>query len=120
MGLNHSQKTISILSLMRERGSLNYLEIEREISGVQGHGINIISKMRDKNYIKALPKERGQLKRYELTPKETKVLGLYVQEQKRLAWPSVMQQPSYIPPADVCARTGAMRAFSLPSRGIRT
>lgn len=31
----HGQKTISILSLMRERGSLNYLEIEREIAGAQ-------------------------------------------------------------------------------------
>lgn len=119
MGIHHSQKTISIMSLMRERGSLNYLEIEREIFGAQGQGINTIKKMKEKNYIKALPKERGQLKRYELTPNGRNVLGLYVQDQKRQAWPTVMDRPVYVPPADVCARVGAMRAFSLPSRGAR-
>lgn len=120
MGIQHSTKTISILNLMRERGSLNYLEIEREIFGAQGQGINTINKMKEKNYIKALPKERGQLKRYELTPNGRNVLWLYVQDQKRLAWPTVMERPVYVPQADVCARAGAMLAFSLPSRGIRT
>lgn len=120
MSMPHGQKTISILSLMRERGSLNYLEVEREIAGAQARGITQLSKMKRSGYIQALPKEPGRLKRYGLTSQGEKLLRLYLKDQERLSRPSVMDRPAYVPPADVCARMGAMRAFSLPSRGMRT
>lgn len=120
MGRQHSLTTISILNLMRERGSLNYLEIEREVLGTQGQGLHRIHKLREQGYIQPLPKERGQLKRYGLTRQGAEVIGLHLQELARLARPSVMDLPRYTPPAFVCARAGAMQAFSLPSRGGST
>lgn len=74
--------------------------------------------MKGKGYIKPIPKEPGQLKRYELTAQGAKLLRLYLKDQERLARPTVMDRPPYVPPSDVCARVGAMRAFSLPSRGF--
>lgn len=118
MGRHHSPTNIAILNLISERGSLNYLEIEHALGIAQG--LHRIHKLREQGYIQAVPKDRGQLKRYSLTRQGAEVIGLHLQEQANLARPSVMDLPRYTPPAFVCARPGAMQAFSLPSRGIST
>lgn len=116
MGRKHSPTTIKILHLIRERGSLNYLEIEQALGIAQG--LHRISTMRQDGYIQSLPKERGQLKRYGLTKQGAEVIGLHLQEQSKLARPGVMDLPRYTPPAFVCARAGAMDAFRIQSRGL--
>lgn len=115
MGRKHSHASISILNLMHERGSLNYLEIEQTL-GI-AHGLRRICSLQSDGYIKALPKEHGQLKRYVLTQAGARVIGQHLHEQKNLSR-SVMPFPVWNPPAFSCQRPGAMRAFSLPSRGI--
>lgn len=115
MGRKISPTSISVLNLMHKRGSLNYLEIEQSL-GI-AHGLHRICHLRADGYIKALPKERGQLKRYTLTAAGASVIGQHLQEQKSLSR-SVMTFPDWTPPAFSCPRPGAMRAFALPSRGV--
>ncbi|MEN9885456.1 MAG: hypothetical protein RL758_34 [Pseudomonadota bacterium] len=115
MGRQHSPTTIAVLNLMHKRGSMNYLEIERGL-GI-ANALNRISHLRADGYIKALPKERGQLKRYVLTAAGASVIGQHLQEQQSLSR-SVMTFPVWTPPAFSCPRPGAMQAFLLPSRGF--
>lgn len=112
----YSPTNTAIMNLLRERG-MNFLEIEQAF-GIPD-GLNRIDKLRRQGLIESLPKERGQLKRYHLTAQGAKAIGLHLQEQARLARPSVMDLPTYTPPAFVCARAGAMDAFTIRSRGMR-
>jgi len=116
MAQHHTPTSIGVLNILRERGSANYLEIEHSLN--MANVIDRIRSLRQHGYIEALPKERGQLKRYKLTTEGSRLIGLHIKQQSDSAR-NVMSLPKYVPQVCTPARAGAMRAFSIPSRGIK-
>lgn len=113
MGRPHSPQTLASLSFIAKQGSADYLEIERHIApGARAR----ISALLQEGYIKALPKARGQLKRYAVTQAGSKLIRSEVTAPtKRL---SALTMPVWVPPAHHIARPGALDAFAIPSRGF--
>lgn len=113
MTVKHSPLAIAVLNFIKENDSANFLEIEKALNISQGlHRINTLMRQ---GHIQSLPKERGELKRYALTPSGEKLIfrGLKKQEQRC----GVMDLPQYIPTEmKASVRPGAMDAFGFPSR----
>lgn len=113
MGRQHSPQTLAALQFIEKNGSADYLEIERHIAP---GALARISALRQEGYIEALPKERGQLKRYAVTPAGAKLLRSRVTAPtKRL---TAFTMPVWVPPAHHIVRPGALDAFAIPSRGF--
>lgn len=108
-------QTLAVLNLLSQHEALNRLEIERTLGIAQvGH---IINRLRQSLYISPLPKERGQLARYKITNSGRNIIGAHIQRQESLRSRPISELPLYVP-KETPVRSGSMRAYQLPSRGM--
>lgn len=112
----HGPKSIAVLNHLAKVGPKNRLEMEREwgMAQLAQH----IEKLRRGAYVVSLPKDRGELVKYQITADGKKVIGAYIQKQESLRYRPISELPPYIP-TESFVRAGAMLAYQLPSRGMR-
>ena len=115
MGRQHTEISLAVCNLISKNGSVNYLELEYAL-GV-ANGIDRLASLRRNGYVKPLPKDRCELKRYALTSDGQSLVAKHYEDQKQ-SDRNVMAFPKYVPPVAVPSRRGAMDAFSISSRGI--
>lgn len=109
-------KTLAVLNHLARKGHKSRFELEREL-GLAQLAMNINKLLRG-GYVKPLPKQRGELVRYEITTAGAGVVGAHIQRQESLRYRPISEMPLYVPASQMSLRPGAMDAFALPSRGL--
>jgi len=109
-------KSLAVLNHLHKNGNKNRLELERELGMAQL--AEHISKLRRGAHIVSLPKDRGELMRYQITNSGRNVIGAYIQRQESMRYRPLHEMPPYVP-KDVPVRHGSMDAYQIPSRGMR-
>ena len=109
------QKSIAILHAMKDGKPRDFLVIERE--STQTTIINLIHKLKQSEYIEALPKKTRKLIEYRLTAKGRAALGMVEDTKSALSARNLMSAPTYVPVTMTPPRgEGSMRAYDIPSR----
>lgn len=109
-------QTLAVLNLLAKQDALTRLEIERVLGIAQVE--NIINRLRKGLHIAPLPRVKGDLTRYKITKSGREVIGEHVEKQQSLRHRPISELPLYVP-TESPVRPGSMRAYSLPSRGMR-
>ena len=108
-------KSLAVLHHLAKHGDKNRLELERELGMAQL--ADHISKLRRGMNVVSLPKERGELMRYQITASGRGAIGAHIQRQESLRYRPLHELPVYVP-KEAPVRSGSMRAYQLPSRGM--
>ena len=112
----YQPQTLAVLSLLAKSTALTRLEIERILGIAQVE--NIISRLRKGLHVAPLPRVKGEFTRYKITNSGREIIGEHVEKQQSLRARPLSELPLYVP-SEMPVRAGSMRAYSLPSRGMR-